>query len=353
MPADLDDDRLGAFMKQVTTDLAGAATMSMAFLGDRLGLYRALAGAGPLDAATLAERTGCHPRLVREWCNQQAAAGYVDLVDGAYELPAEHAAIIADPDSPINLSGAPVMAAVGYFDADKLIEAFRSDGGLAWGDHHPALFEATCRMFTPAYTLMLTSTWIPSLDGVADALAAGARVADVGCGSALTTRLMAQAWPASHYSAIDFHAPSIDEARHRFAAEAPDADVEFHVADAMSYAGHYDVICFFDCLHDMGDPVGIVRYAGERLHEGGSIVLVEPFALDDPEANIRENPGAVTGYAASTIACTPNSLSQPVGRALGAMSGEAAMREVFAEAGFTRFERTHESKFNLVYQARR
>jgi SAM-dependent methyltransferase len=237
-------------------------------------------------------------------------------------------------------------------DGEKLRDVYRGDGGLSWGDHHPCLFRGTEWFFRPGYRTFLTTEWIPALDGVQQRLEAGARVADIGCGHGASVVVMANAYPASEIHGFDFHAPSIEMSNTR-AQEAGVSDrTEFAVAPANGYPGTYDLICFFDCLHDMGDPVGIARYAREHLTSDGTVMLVEPMALDGRAANIAENPLAALLYTASSAVCTPNSLSQEVGLGLGAQAGESRLREVFEEAGYTHFRRATETPLNMILEAR-
>jgi SAM-dependent methyltransferase len=352
--AAVDQARLDQFMEKLVGYMTGAAMCVGMWLGDELGFYTAMTGAGPMTAEALATKTGCHTRLVREWLDSQAAAGLLAYDEAAdtYELGREAAVALADENAPQFVPRA--MSAIGafYLDFEKLAKAFRANGALGWGDHHPRLFAGTEWFFRPGYRAMLPNVWIPSLDGMADKLEAGAKVADVGCGHGASTIAMAGRFPRSQFWGFDFHAPSIATSRDR-AAEAGVGDrCTFEVADATSYPGTYDLICFCDCLHDMGDPVGIARYAREHLATGGSVLLVEPFALDGRATNMRENPMAPLLYLASTAVCTPNSLSQEVGLGLGAQAGEAGLREVFTKAGYSTFRKVSETPLNLILEAR-
>jgi len=348
----MDEAKLNAFMGQLVTDMGGGAMWASVLVGDELGLYRAMAGSGFLTAEELAERTHCNPRLVREWLCAQAAAGYVETADGRFRLPEEQAMALADENSPVYVTGGAHILASWFLDKDKIIAAMRGDGALSWGDHHPCMFTGTERFFRPGYRAHLVAAWLPALDGVVSKLEAGATVADVGCGHGASTIIMAEAYPASRFFGFDFHTPSIDVARER-AAESGVADrVTFEVKTAKDYpARGYDLICFFDCLHDMGDPVGAARHAYETLAPDGTVLLVEPFAGDRLEENL--TPVGRLFYAASTFICTPSSLSQEVGLALGAQAGEARLRDVFAEAGFSRFRRATETPFNLILEAKK
>jgi SAM-dependent methyltransferase len=348
----IDEARLEAFMGQVVTDLSAATSAALMAVGERLGLYKAMAGAGPLTPAQLAERTGTHERSIREWLNNHAAGGYVtyDGDAGTYELSDEAAFALADEGSPMFLGGVfDVLAAV-WAAEDKIVDAFRTGKGLGWHEHHPRLFRGTERFFRPGYRTHLTTDWIPALEGVEGKLQAGAHVADVGCGHGASTIIMAQAYPASTFVGFDYHDASIEAAR-KAAADAGVADrVTFEVGAAKDISGTFDLICFFDCLHDMGDPVGAAAAARKALADDGTILLVEPFANDRVEDNL--NPVGRMMYAASTFICTQASLSQEVGLALGAQAGEQRLRDVFTEAGYSRFRRATETPFNLVFEAK-
>jgi SAM-dependent methyltransferase len=348
----MNEAKLNEFMGKLVTDMGGAAMMASVVVGEELGLYRAMAGGDSITPEQLAERTSCNPRLIREWLSAQAAAGYVEASDGRFRLPEEQAMALANEESPVYVAGGASVLASLFLDKDKLVAAMRGDGALSWGEHHACLFSGTERFFRPGYRAHLVAEWLPALDGVVRKLETGATVADVGCGHGASTVLMAQAFPASRFFGFDFHAPSIDTARVR-ATERGVADrVTFEVATAKAYPAHdYDLICFFDCLHDMGDPVGAARHAYQTLASDGTVLLVEPFAGDRLEENA--NPIGRLFYAASTFVCTPNSLSQEVGLGLGAQAGEARLRDVFAEAGFTRFRRATETPFNLILEARK
>lgn len=348
----MDEAKLKAFMEKLVTDMGGGAMWASVLVGDELGLYRAMANRGFLTAEELAERTNCNPRLVREWLCAQAAAGYVETADGRFRLPEEQAMALADEDSPVYVAGGAQVLASLFLDKDKIVAAMRGDGALAWGDHHPCLFRGTERFFRPGYRAHLLAEWLPALEGVVSKLEAGATVADVGCGHGASTILMAEGYPASRFFGFDFHAPSIDVARQR-AAESGVADrVTFEVKTAKDYPIRgYDLICFFDCLHDMGDPVGAARHAYEALAPDGTVLLVEPFAGDRLEENL--TPIGRMFYVGSTFICTPNSLSQEVGLGLGAQAGEARLRDVFTEAGFSRFRRATETPFNLILEAKK
>jgi SAM-dependent methyltransferase len=348
----LDPTRLQEFMGKLVTDMGGAAILASVIVGEELGLYRAMADGAPLTADELAAKTKCNPRLTLEWLKAQAASGYVEYADKQFRLPPEQAMALADEDSPVYIAGGASVLASLYLDKDKFVKAMRGDGALAWGDHHPCMFSGTERFFRPGYRANLVSSWLPALDGVVPKLEQGAKVADVGCGHGASTVVMAQAYPLSTFFGFDSHGASIATARQR-AAEAGVSDrAHFAEATAKTYDEHnFDLVCFFDCLHDMGDPVGAARHALESLSPGGTVLLVEPFANDTLEENM--NPIGRMFYAASTFVCTPNSLSQEVGLGLGAQAGEARLRDVFQQAGFTHFRRATETPFNLVFEARK
>jgi len=317
----IDEARLQAFVTKALGDIGGALTTSLVSLGDQLGLYRALA-AGPLTAAELASRTGTAERYVREWCAQQAAAGYVtyDASSQRFSLTPEQKEALTNEDSPACVLGGFQGLAAATRAFPKLLEAFRSGRGVGWHEHEPDLFDGTRRFFRPGYMAHLVPEWIPALDGVDAKLRRGARVADVGCGHGASTVLMAAAFPASRFTGYDYHAPSVERAR-ALAAESGVADrCTFEVASAKTYpAVGWDLVAFFDCLHDMGDPVGAARHVRESLAPDGTWMLVEPFAHDRLEDNL--NPVGALFYGASTFVCTPASLAQEVGLALGAQAG--------------------------------
>ncbi|HVM39367.1 MAG TPA: methyltransferase domain-containing protein [Acidimicrobiia bacterium] len=350
----MDEARLEELMGQMAGHMTGAAVCFAAWLGDDLGLYRVLDGAGALTAGEVAGKAGCNERLVREWLDGQAAAGLVayDATADTYALSPEGAMALADDTSPVFVARAMNAFASLFLDKDKIAGAFRGNGALSWGDHHPCLFDGTEWFFRTGYRAELPN-WIDALGGVREKLEAGGTVADIGCGHGASAVVIAEAFPAARVVGFDFHPESIATARDR-AEEAGTADrTTFEVADAKSYEGTYDLICFFDCLHDMGDPVGIARYALDHLAADGTVLLVEPFALDDRPTNIADNPMAALLYTASSAICTPNSLSQEVGLGLGAQAGEARLRRVLEEAGFTSVRRAAETPLNLIVEARR
>ena len=349
-----DETKLQELMGTLIGYMTGGATCFSMLLGDELGLYRALAQAGPVASEALASSVNCNPRLVREWLDGQAAAKLVVYDDAAdtYRLTPEAALALADDSSPVFVARGMNAFASFFLDLDKVTSAFKSNGALGWAEHDRRLFRGTEWFFRTGYRAYLTTTWIPALTGVEAKLQAGARVADVGCGHGASAVVMAGAYPQSSIWGFDFHQPSIDIAR-QAAADAGVAErTHFELATARSYTGTFDLICFFDCLHDMGDPVGIARYAREHLEPDGTVMLVEPYAVDGRASNIGGNPMAPLLYVASSAVCTPNSLSQEVGLGLGAQAGEGRLGEVFQEAGFTQFRRAAETPLNLILEAR-
>ncbi len=349
---DVDPQKLDQFMTQVLGELGAAMNAALVLIGDRLGLYKGMAGAGPLTPAQLAERTGTDERYVREWLSAQAAGGFVtyDSATSTFTLPNEHAFALAVEDSPAYLPGAFQIISAAIRDEPKIAAAFRTGDGVGWDEHDAALFEGTERFFRPNYAAHLVSSWIPALDGVERKLQRGARVADVGCGHGASTILMAQAFPNSTFIGFDYHGPSVGWAR-RAAARAGVTNAKFEVATAQDFHGaQYDLVAFFDCLHDMGDPVGAARHVREMLGADGTWMIVEPFAHDKLEQNL--NPVGRVFYAASTLVCTPASRAQEVGMCLGAQAGEARVRKVVSEGGFAKFRRAAETPFNIVYEAR-
>lgn len=347
----MDESKLMEFMGRLVTDLGGAAMVASVLVGDELGLYRAMADGQPVSATELASRTGCNERLTAEWLNAQAASGYVEHDNATYRLPEEQALALAVEDSPVYIAGGASVIATMFLDKDKQIAAMRGDGAISWGDHHPCMFSGTEKFFRPGYKANLVPAWLPALDGVVAKLEAGANVADIGCGHGASTVIMAQAFPNSTFHGFDFHGPSIEVARKRAREAGVENQVTFGQASAKDYAERdFDLVCYFDCLHDMGDPTGAARHARTALKPDGTVLLVEPFAHDSVDENL--TPVGRLYYAASTFICTPNSLSQEVGAGLGAQAGEARLRQVFTDAGFTSFRRASETPFNLILEAR-
>jgi SAM-dependent methyltransferase len=349
----IDEAKLVEFVQKAIGDIGSALTAGLVVIGEKLGLYRAMASAGPLTPADLAKRTGTTERYVREWLAAQAASGYVayDAACGRYHLPPEQAEALTNDDSPACVLGGFIGMTAALRIEPRLSEAFRTGEGVGWHEHDAALFEGTRRFFKPGYLVNLVGSWIPALDGVREKLERGGRVADVGCGHGASTLIMARAFPRSSFTGFDYHAPSIARAREIAAAEGLSDRVGFEVAPAKAYPGTgFDLVTFFDCLHDMGDPVGAARHVRDSLTPDGTWMIVEPFAHDRVEDNL--NPVGRVFYAASTFICTPASLAQEVGLALGAQAGEARLREVVTSGGFRRFRRAAETPFNLVLEAR-
>ncbi len=349
----LDEEKLHAFVFRAVEEVGATLNAALVVMGDKLGLYRALAGAGPLTPAELAERTDTAERYVREWLNAQAAGGYVeyDPDTGRYTLPPEQAMAMTDESSPAYLPGFFQIALGSVHDSPRIAQAARSGQGVGWHDHAHDVHEGCERFFRPGYNANLVSAWLPALDGVVDKLERGGKVADVGCGHGASTIVMAKAFPASAFVGSDYHDGSIATAKQR-AIEAGVADrVRFETAPAASYAGaNFDLVTMFDCLHDMGDPVGAARHVRQSLAPDGTWMIVEPAAGDRVEDNL--NPVGRAYYGFSTLLCTPASLSQEVGLALGAQAGEARIRGVVESAGFSSFRRVAETPFNIVYEAR-
>ncbi|HEV3283679.1 MAG TPA: class I SAM-dependent methyltransferase [Solirubrobacteraceae bacterium] len=350
---EIDPARLEAFMGQAVTDMGAIISAPLMLIGEKLGLYKAMAGAGPLSSQEVAERAGVAERSVREWLRNQAAGGYVtyDADTDRYTLPDEHALALADEDSPFYILGVYDSVASLYADEDQIREAFRSGEGMGWHEHDGRLFRGTERFFRPGYRGHLVSEWIPALDGVQEKLEAGAKVADIGCGHGASTIIMAEAFPNSEFFGFDYHEGSIARAREAAREAGVEDRITFAVASAKDYPGTgYDFVSVFDCLHDMGDPVGASKHIRETLADDGTWMIVEPFANDRIEDNL--NPVGRVFYAASTVICTPASLDQEVGLALGAQAGEARLTEVLEEGGFTRVRRATETPFNLILEAR-
>ncbi len=347
----IDEARLNAFLGKAVGDLGAAISAVLILIGDELGLYRALAP-GPLTSAELAQRTGTHERYIREWLANQAAGGYVEYDESCerYFLSEEQSLCLADPHGPVDLPGAYSIVQDLFHVRPRALENFRSGRGMEWGEHHACLFHGTERFFRAGYNASLLSSWLPALDGVVKKLTAGGRAADVGCGHGASTILMATAFPNSEFVGLDYHAPSIETARSR-AAAAGVRNARFEVADATAYPQRdFDLIAFFDCLHDMADPVGAARHARQALKSDGSCMIVEPFAGDRVSENL--NPVGRVYYGASALICVPVSLAKQ-GPALGAQAGQRRLREVLVDrGGFTQLRRATETPFNIVLEAR-
>ncbi len=347
MPAGLEQ-----FMGKMLGDLGAAISGALVVLGDRLGLYRMLGTSAPMTAAELAKKTNTSERYIREWLAAQAASGYVTQLPGTkqYTLSPEQKMVFADENSPTCMVGAYDVVTSLFHDVPKLEEAFRTGKGVGWHEHHPCLFRGTERFFRPGYVANLVSSWLPALTGVVEKLNRGAKVADVGCGHGASTVLMAKAYPKSQFIGFDYHPASIDRAR-LAAKEAGANNYTFEVADSRKYPGTgYDLVAFFDCLHDMGDPIGAAKHVKTTLAKDGTWLIVEPFAHDTVEENM--NPVGRIFYSASTMICVPASLSQEGALGLGAQAGEAKLKEVVTAGGFTHFRRATETPFNLILEAK-
>ena len=355
MVVDVDEAKLYKFVEKSVTEMGAALGALLTFTGDRLGLFKAMAGAGrPLTPEELAQKTGTHPRMIREWLAAQAAGGIVtyNADSGRYMLPIEHAVALTDENSPAYIAGGYQTMAGLFKDEDKIIKAFQTGKGLGWGDHHHYLFEGTERFFRPNYVANLTSSWIPALEGIENRLKkiGGAKVADVGCGHGVTTILMAKAYPDSKIVGFDYHRPSIEWATKQAQKEGL-KNVTFEVAGSADFPGDdYDLVAFFDCFHDMGNPSAAAKHVLHTIKKkNGSWMIVEPFANDKIDDNL--NPLGRMFYSASTLVCVPASLNEN-GPALGAQAGEAKTKEIVMGAGFSKFRRATRTPFNLVYEAR-
>jgi SAM-dependent methyltransferase len=349
---ELDVNKLNAFMGQFVTDLGAAVHSGMVVIGEKLGLYKALA-AGPIGSLQLARKTGTDERYVREWLASQAAGGYVtyDERTNEFSLSTEQAFTLANEDGPAYLPGAFELVLGSLAAVPRIAESFRTGEGMGWHEHADGVFHGCEKFFRPGYAANLVTSWIPALDGVKEKLEAGAHVADIGCGKGASTILMAQAFPQSRFVGFDYHDKSIEAARESARKNGVQDRVTFEVAAAKSFPGRdYDFVAVFDCLHDMGDPIGAAAHVRQSLAKDGTWMIVEPFAHDHLKDNL--NPVGRVMYSFSTLLCTPCSRSQEVGLCLGAQAGEARIREVVTAAGFESFRRATETPFNIVYEAR-
>jgi len=345
-------NKLNAFIGQFVTDLGAAVHAGMVVIGEKLGLYKALV-AGPLTSAQLAVKTKTDERYLREWLSSQAAGGYItyDSKDHTFSLSQEQAFTLALEDSPAYLPGAFELALGSLAAVPRIAESFRSGAGMGWHEHEDGVFHGCEKFFRPGYAANLVSTWIPALNGVQEKLEAGARVADVGCGKGASTILLAQAYPNSRFFGFDYHDKSIEAARESAERNGVADRVTFAVAKAKDFPGKdYDFVAVFDCLHDMGDPIGAAAHVRQSLAKDGTWMIVEPFANDQLKDNL--NPVGRVYYGFSTLLCTPCSRSQEVGLCLGAQAGESRIKDVVTSAGFNRFRRATETPFNIVYEAR-
>jgi len=348
----VDGNKINEFLGRFVNDLGASVHAGMVVIGERLGLYKALA-TGPMTAAELATRTGTDKRYVREWLSSQAAGGYVTYLPETekFGMTEEQALLLATQDGPAYLPGAFELALGSLSAVPRITELFRTGAGMGWSEHEDRVFHGCEKFFRPGYAANLITSWIPSLEGVQDKLSHGAKVADVGCGKGASSILMAKAFPKSHIYGFDYHDKSIEAARETAKQEGVADRVTFEVAQAKEFPGKdYDFVSVFDCLHVMGDPVGAAAQVRAALREDGSWMIVEPFANDDLKDNL--NPVGRVFYSFSTLLCTPCSRSQEVGLCLGAQAGEKQMRKVIHSAGFSRFRRASQTPFNLVYEAR-
>jgi 2-polyprenyl-3-methyl-5-hydroxy-6-metoxy-1,4-benzoquinol methylase len=349
----LQEDRLHTFVGQVLNDLGGAYSIGLVKIGHDLGLYRLLREQGPMTVKALAAASGAAPRYIREWASHHAASGYLayDPDTGEFMLQPEQAMVFANPDSPVYLIDAFDMAERMLGNVPRVEAAFRNGGGVAWDHQDGCLFCSIARFFRPGYDNHVVANWLPALDGVVEKLTRGANVADVGCGCGYSTVLMAKAFPNSQFVGFDFHEDSILEAREHASRHGAPGNVRFEMSAAKSFPGRYDLVTFFDCLHDMGDPAGAAAHVRQALTPDGTWMIVEPMAQDRLEDNL--NPVGRLFYAASTMICVPTSLSQETGAALGAQAGEARLSEIVKRGGgFTRFRRATETPFNMILEAR-
>ncbi len=348
-----DPAKLEAFMGKMVGDMGAANGGALVVLGERLGLYKALARSGPATSQELADRTGTHERYVREWLSAQAAAGYVeyDAEGGRFFMSPEQVMALADEDSPVYMASAFQLTASVYMDEPKIAEAFRTGKGVGWHEHSTCLFCGVEQFFRTGYRAHLVQEWLPALDGIVERLEAGAKVADIGCGHGASTIIMAQAFPNSDFVGLDYHEASIERAREAAGEAGYPPNLRFEIASAKDSPGEdFDLVAVFDALHDMGDPVGAARRVREMLKPDGTFMIVEPFAGDSLAENL--NPVGRMYYAASTMICTPGSLAQEVALGLGAQAGPKRLREVLAEAGFSRVRVATTTPFNLILEAR-
>jgi SAM-dependent methyltransferase len=348
----INEDKLNKLLGQVVVEMGAAANGPLITIGDKLGLYKALAESDSLSSAELSEKTGTAERYVREWLAAQAASSYVEYNadQNSFSMTPEQAAVFGDSNSPVFMTGAFYAITSLYYDEPKLLDAFKSGQGISWGDHNTCLFCGTEKFFSPSYEGNLISSWLPALDGVVDKLKQGSKVADIGCGHAASTIIMAKAFPNSQFIGIDYHQPSIQQAIDR-AKQANIKNVSFKVSKAKEYSDQdFDLITFFDCLHDMGDPVGACTHAKQALKPDGSCMIVEPFANDSIAGNL--NPVGRAFYAFSTQLCVPCSLNQEVGLSLGAQAGEKRLKESVLAGGFEYFKRVSETPFNLILEVK-
>jgi SAM-dependent methyltransferase len=347
----VDEAKLGDLINKAVGDFGAIMSGTLVAVGDKLGLFKAISDGGSVTSADLAKRSGCAERYVREWLAAMAASGNITYDGGGrYSLSPEQEVFFTDPNSPAGLVGGYQITTAATRSFGRIVQAFQTGQGVGWHEQDPELFEGTERFFRPGYIGNLIGSWLPALDGVIERLERGIKVADVGCGHGASTILMAEAFPNSQFVGFDYHQGSIDAARHR-AADAGLTNVTFQVASAKEYPGTYDLVCYFDCLHDMGDPAGAAAHTYKSLNDGGTWMVIEPNAQDDVADNL--NPVGRVFYSASTLLCTPGSLSQEVGTALGAQAGQARLTEVAQKGGFKTLRRATETPFNIVLEGRK
>jgi len=349
---ELNEDKLNDLLGKVVTEMGAAANGPLITLGDKLGLYKTLSESGSMTSQQLADATNTAERYIREWASAQAASGYIsyNVANNTFSMTPEQTAVFGNAKSPVFMTGAFYAISSLYFDESKIEQAFKTGEGVSWGDHNSCLFCGTEKFFSPSYEGNLIDNWLPALDGVVEKLQQGAKVADIGCGHAASTIIMAKAFPNSTFFGYDFHDKSIEQAKQR-AKEAGVTNISFEVATAKDFPGNdYDFIALFDCLHDMGDPVGACTHIKEVLKPDGTCMIVEPFAKNSLAENL--NPVGRAFYAFSTMLCVPCSLNQEIGKALGAQAGEKQLIEAITSGGFTKVRRATETPFNLILEAK-
>ena len=349
---EINENKLNTLLGKMVTEMGAAAIGPLILIGDSLGIYKAMEGKGNMTSNELAKVAGVNERYLREWLSAHAASGYIEYDDTneTFLLTPEQAFVFSNSDSPVLMTGAYYAISSMYHDVPTMEKAFKTGEGVSWGDHHSCLFCGTEKFFRPSYATNLVQNWLPALDGVVEKLKRGAKVADIGCGHAASTMIMAKAFPNSEFIGFDFHQGSIDHSA-THAKESGLDNITFELATAKDFSGSdYDLVTFFDCLHDMGDPVGACAHVVESLKPDGTCMIVEPFANDSLKENI--NPVGRAFYSFSTLLCTPSSMSQEVGLALGAQAGEQRLGEVALKGGFNHFRRAAETPFNLILEAR-
>ncbi|WP_458746532.1 class I SAM-dependent methyltransferase [Candidatus Nitrosocosmicus sp. T] len=348
----IDPKKLEEFVMKAVADMGSSLSAMMVILGERLGLYKALQQNGPLTPEELSNKTNTSERYIREWLASQAASGYItyDPLEKKFSITPENAMVLADENSPTYILGGYQVLRSIFKDEDKFVKIFKTGEGLRWGEHHHDLFEGTAKFFKPSYMSNLVQSWIPSLEGVEERLKKGAKVADIGCGYGISTSIMAKAYPNSQFYGFDNHAPSIEKAKEDASKDNIDNNINFSLVSANESIGNdYDLVAFFDCLHDMGDPLGALEFAKKSLKNDGTCMIVEPMANDNVEENL--NLVGRIYYSASSLICVPNSLADK-GIALGAQAGEKRIKDLVHKAGFTKFKRSAQTPFNIVYEAK-